>query len=247
MSTHVEVNHDSGGTVSSHYDTVSDGDSALSITGASALDSTANGFQQDVENPNIWTVIKNTSAPGSNEFRFRFRFKSDQLANFPGSNHGPSSFIWRVELRGSSASDNLARIQLAWNSSGQLVWSYSKRYGADGEVTFIFPVGDTIIDNSEHCMEVRTVKETADGNNDGELEIFLDTVSQFNSAIQENFNTFAALNQIRILGNSGTQSVGLTGDAYLDEFILDDDDQASLGCIAGPFSGYDLVLGGGQP
>ncbi len=246
MSTHVEVNHDSGGTPATHYDSVTDTDGALSITGASALDSTANGFQQDVDNPNLWIVTKNTSAPGSNELRFRFRFKNDQLANIPASGHGPADYIWRVQLRGSSSNRSLALIQLAWNGSAQLVFEVSKQYGLDSDVTGISLIGDTVIDSSEHCMEVRIIRETGDGNNDGEIEIFLDTVSIFSNTSQEQFNTFANFDRIRNSGNSSTQSAGITGDAYLDEFIIDDDDQASLGCVAAAFSGYDLVLGGGQ-
>ncbi|KKM63076.1 hypothetical protein LCGC14_1515250 [marine sediment metagenome] len=244
MATHIEINHDSGGTPATHYDSVTDTDGALSITGSSALGGSANGFQQDVDNPNFWIVSKTTSAPGT-ELRFRFRFKNSNLANLPGSGHG-GSYIWRVDLSQSASSNVLLSVTLAWNASAQLVWNVVRRLISDGDVTFVSLLTDTIVDSGEHCIEIKIVRETADGNADGIVEIFLDGVSVVVSTTQTNFNTYPLVNRLRNNGNGGTQAVGITGDAYLDEFIIDTDGDADLGCLP-TFSGYDLVLGGGQP
>lgn len=242
MATQVEVNHDSSTTIGDHWDTVTDGEAAFTVTTTAALASSTNGLQTDVDQGGTSFVTKTTSGPGSNELRFRFRSDETNVANLPLVNHSASEFIWEIEL--TDLSDHLVRFRIAWNASAQLVYVVTKLNGADGE-SEVELVSDTVISAAEHCFECRLVRESSGVAADGEIEILVDTVQVFQDTSQQNFSTFAALDTIQLTYNSGTGAASITGNSFFDEIIIDDVDTAALGCV-GVFSGFDLVLGGGQ-
>lgn len=244
MATHVEINHDASTVLTNNYDDVDDVGGTATINGAAALDGTTFGLELDLTTGVFLALRKDTSAPGSNEMRIRIRFKGDQIG-LPAGDAGVGDDICKIEFTGTTGSHEILALFIDWRSADRLHYFITKQYGADHDVTGSEVVSD-FIDTTEHCFEAKIVRETTTSSADGILEIWVDGVSVHSVSNQQQFNTFANFNRIRVLQQSAAAGNGLTGESHIDEIIIDTDGDADLGCPP-VFSGYDLVLGGGQP
>jgi len=103
-------------------------------------------------------------------------------------------------------------------------------------------IGAVSVSKDVHCIEYREKRESGASAVDGEAEFFVDGISQGAVSDVENFAIWTNVDDLQI---EIVDTTNVTGTLFYDEFILDGDDQADLGC-GGIFSGYNLVLGGGQ-
>jgi hypothetical protein len=239
MATVQEINHDSSTILSDFYDSITDTDGAVTVTPTAALDGSTNGLLVDYDAGSNNAIIGKTfTTLTGDDLRWRIRLKLDNFATTAANRTGAVNF----ELRNNS-SQNVFIITLASDgSNGFQVNGFS----VDDNANIENIAGDVAVSSSgEICLEIRAIRETADTNVDGIVEFYMDGVSQGSLTDIDNFNRW----------NDGietarhfflTSDAGFSGDLYFDEWILDDDNAADLGC-GGPFSGYDLVLGGGQP
>ena len=222
MATIFEANHNGGPPVSNYWP--SGGSAALSVTGASGLNGTAFGLQNDIT-VSAWSVFDATiSAPASDEIRLRWRFDVTPLT-FPGTNPGTAAnHIYQLDMGGGG--DTLINMRVRWNASNDTLFYAEKKWTSDGDAVIIVLIDNITVSNTEHCVDMRMVRETADGNNDGIVQIFIDGVSVFSQTNFQNFNAFGNFTQIVHRGNSGTGT--FTGNSYSDEFLLTDDGSTSL-------------------
>lgn len=222
MATLFEANHNGGPPVSTYWP--GGGSAALSVTDASGLNGTAFGLQNDITK-SAWSVFDQTlSAPASNEIRLRWRFDVT-LLTFPGTAPGLSgNHIYQLDMGGGG--DTLINMRVRWNASNDTLFYTEKKWVSDGDVVTIILIDNITVSNAEHCIDMRMVRETADGNNDGIVQVFVDGVSVFSQTNFQNFNAFGNFVQIVHRGNSGTGT--FTGNSYSDEFLLTDDGSTSL-------------------
>jgi hypothetical protein len=221
MATVKEINHDSSTTIGVHYDTVTDPDGAVSVTVGAALDSSVYGVEIDYDaGSNAITLLENFAALSGNDFRWRFRLDFSNMA--------PTG----------SVSNTMAQFRLTTAASA-LVFRISIGYtGSDFQATLFYysdSGGTTTLasanlsSSGDLCIELRAIKETADGNADGEAEWFVDGVSQDSFSNLDNFNRFGVgIAQTDISFSSSDADA--VGQLYYDEWILDDVNTADLGC-----------------
>ncbi len=239
MATVKEINHDSSTTLSDFYDTISDPNARLSVIPGAALNSSTNGLS--VNNTialGFATLTEGFTVLGTNEFRWRLYCKVSGITVSSGSN---TIFVsWLLPSGGN------AKYGFKVATAGVGSFTASAEYRKDGAGFQSVGPGGSISAVSEVCLELRVVRETADGNNDGIIEFLIDGVSIDLITDAETFNEWTLGGSIDEVHNQFPNSSNYTGNCEFDEWILNDDDSADLGCSAS-FSGYDLVLGGGQP
>lgn len=236
MTTVKEINHDSSTTLSVHYtDTVINTDGAATVTGGAALNSSTFGVNYDLDTTSTNIILVETfTALAGNDLRFRFRI------DFSGATTIPANLVFRIDLEDSVGND-IFRVRV--EGAGSNLLEVDADYWSDGSAGLVSIGGfQSISENSEVCIELRAIKETADTNADGEVELFANGVSLQSISNADNFNRFG--NQIARTNVTLSPGTGEAGAFFYDEWILDDDNTADLGC--GIFSGYNLVLGGGQ-
>ena len=239
MANLIDNNHDSGGTPATHWGNVSDSGPALTITVAAGLDGSARGLENDITQP-AWSVFESALTPaGTNEIKTGFNIDTSPLT-FPGTNSSTGDFIYGHDMGGGG--DVLFNLQIHWNSSNQLLVDFSKLWVSDGDVVTIFMLNNEIIGASgEYCFEVRIVRESSDGATDGEVELLVNGSSIFSNTVFENFNAFANYATYVHRGNSNTGA--FSGVGYSDEFLLDDDSNATLNCVAAAAESGTYMIG----
>ena len=228
-----DVTHDSGGALTTHYDTVTDAGSNASITGVAALDGSSNGVSLQIDDANSVFLRKNFTNPSTNELRLRFHFDPNNIT-IPGSGKADaSSFIIRVRIRdGAGGSDNVT-VDIYWNN-GAFNIRATNRWGTDGDPTVTTFFEDNSLSDAPHCIEIRIVRASGAAANDGELQVFLDGVSQASSNGEDNYDSFPNLVNVDISTDSGANADGVSGTVYFDELEMDDDDTVNLCAGASP-------------
>lgn len=220
MATVKVIDHDSSTTIGDFYSTVTDPDGAITVTPAAALGGSTNGVNMDNDagaNPVI--LAESFTAISGNELRFRARISIDSITSFSASGS-----ISNIRLR-DSASIDVFRVIINANAggTGAVITLF---VSTDIGITVLgantpLPTGDT-------CFEIKAIRETADGNNDGIAEFYVGNSLIDSSTTLQNFNDWVA--------NGGMQEVEVsfstlhTGDFHYDEFIVDDNASTSLGC-----------------
>ena len=232
-------NHDSGSTPATHWGNVSDSGGALTITVPAGLDGSARGLENDITKA-AWSVFENTlTPPGSNEIRSGFNIDTSPLT-FPGTSPSAGDFIYGHDMGGGG--DVLFNLQIHWNSSNQLLVDFSRLWVSDGDVVTVFFLNNTIIGASgAYCFEIRIVRESSDGGADGEVQLLVNGSSIYSATNLENFNSFANFISYVHRGNSNTSA--FTGVGYSDEFLLDDDADATLNCVASAAESGTYIIG----
>ncbi|KKK72721.1 hypothetical protein LCGC14_2901050 [marine sediment metagenome] len=240
MATVKEINHDSSTVLANFYtDTIIDADGRATVTVGSALNGSTNGVNLDYDTAGTSNVIlvETFAALTGNDLRLRFRIDWSNVSVIPANER------FFIDLEDSVGND-IFRVEIASDGIGGFVEIFAQYWSDSSAGLVSIGANQAISDNSELCIGLRAIKETADTNADGEVELFVSGVSVLSISNADNFNRFG--NQVaRVLVRWNNASGGV-GDIYYDEWILDNDNTADLGC-AGLFSGYDLIPGGGQP
>ncbi len=235
MATIKEINHDSSTTIGDFYGTVSNGN--LAVTTASALENSVNGVDADYSTGGGQMFLRESFSFSTNDFRWRFIVKLDNLTN---NNSGTELFDATLE---SGSNNEIFKIIITGNA-GDSGYTILAKWKTDGKGGGLQDLGSAtaIPSTGEVCIEMRAIKETGAGN-DGEVELFIDGVSVASTTTADNSTVFATIAQTQITFEAADTDI--TGNLFYDEWLLDDDNTTEIGCAA--FSGYDLVLGGGQP
>jgi hypothetical protein len=221
MATVKEINHDSSTTIGDFYTTtVTDPDGAITVTPIAALDSSTNGVEMDYDaGSNTVFLEEDFVALVGNDFRWRFRLDFSNMV-FTGS-----VSITMAQFRLQAAGSLVFRISIGYTGSdiSATLAYYSDSGGATALGNMLLP------SSGEVCIELRAIKETADGNADGVAEWFMNGASEASFNNLDNFNRFGlGISRTDITFDSGDADA--TGELYYDEWILDDDNAADLGC-----------------
>lgn len=236
MATIKEINHDSSTTLSNHYTTsISDPDGAVTVTIGAALNSSTNGVNMDFDaGSNIPSLVEAFTLT-SDDFRWRIRIKLDNM-----SSAGVAALVIDAFLETGGGADVFKILVSSLTGTDNYVVEFLYKNDVGGLNSMGTAV--SIPNTGEVCIEFRAIRESTSSSADGEVEAFVDGVSKFSISNAENNTFFAAIAQIIIrFGNDAN----LTGDMFYDEWLLDDDNTTAL--CPSSFSGYSLVIGGGQP
>lgn len=237
MATHKEINHDGSTTLSDHYDTIVDTSGGLSVIGGAALGGSALGVRADFDAGTSLMLVRDAIASYSGKTELTWRLMVD-FANL--SNSSGNQLIFGAKLDDAPTVQDAFSITISFNGTSTIAATalyYDDLNGLTDFVTVNIPT------SGEICLEIRATKETADGNNDGEVEFFVDGVSKGSVSSAQNFNNFDIFDRATISFSS--QNATLSGTMDYDEWILDDSAIADVGCSTIP--NFNYVLGGGQP
>lgn len=237
MATYKEINHDSSTTLSDFYDSITDPDGGFSVLVAAALGGSTNGVRADYDAGNNLMFFRETIASFTSETTLSLRARVD----FSGLSN--SSGI--VPIGGIGLDDNASSndpFGFLFVFSGTTTIEVSAYYHSDSGGQTSIAGAISIPTDEDVCLLIQATKETADGNADGEAEFFVNGVSQGSVSNADNFNNFGIFDRAHC--GFSSQNATLSGTFDYDEFLLDDTITAL--CGAAVFSGYDLVLGGGQ-
>jgi hypothetical protein len=237
MATVKEINHDSSTTLSDHYTTtISDPDGGATVTVPAALNGSTNGVNIDYDaGTNFITLEEDFTALVGNDFRWRFRLDFSNV-----SFSGDVSTVLQFFLN--SGASFIFRISMTYDTVNFL--RIASSYYNDSGIAQSIGTFDPVPLSEDICIELRAIRETGATAADGEVELFVNGVSRLSISNAENFNRFAlGIDRARLQWDSF--DTDMTGDLFYDEWILTDDNATAL--CATVFSGYDLVLGGGQP
>jgi hypothetical protein len=221
MATVKEINHDSSLVLGDFYGSVTDPDGAVSVTVASALGGSVNGVDMDFDAGAATVALVETFTFTDTEFRWRTRVKVDNVTN-----SGSNTSIYRAELE-NSISIGLFQYALTANAGGTFVISVTYRSDSGGDTSLGAAV--LIPSTGDVCIEIRAIRETTAISADGEIELFVNGVSEQSVSNVDNFANFN-IAQTRIVWISSNANV--TGNMFYDQWILDDDNTADLGCTA---------------
>lgn len=226
MATTLEITHDAGLTVGTYWTTVTDPAGLITLTVPAALGGSVWGLSAILGTADNRTLLEPISAPGSNELRFRWRFDPNSIVVPIGSGTGQ---VMSAGLRYGGV-NRLVQTRFSYNNAGDRIFRALKFDDNDiGNVEVV----NVALTDEPHCIEVRIIRESFDGGNDGELQIFLDTVSQYNANNIQNFNAFGNLDQL-VMSFNPANPLLVTGTAYADEFKMTDVDTAEMNCAFYP-------------
>lgn len=225
-----DINHDSGGAVSSHWTTVTDVGGRLSTSVASALNGSTEGLQIDYHATNSWTVVEPFVNPSSGVIDLVFYFDP----NGAGTPTVGSNRLFRVDVsdNGTTSSSALAQFLIDKETNGDIkvIFNFDDDSGGGG-------AGSTTVTDEPHKFQFTCIRATGASSNDGDVEFFIDDVSVAGGGGGvDNYDVFALVDFLLVNG-LGLEAAMSGTTLYADEFLLTD---------FAPFLGYDLVLGGGQ-
>jgi hypothetical protein len=218
MATVKEINHDSGPPIGNHYSSVTDTDGAITVNNASALDGSVFGVEMDFSAGTNTVILAETFVFSATELRMRFWVDLSLV-----SHSGASVNTIKLELETSVGSVFDVLINYTTGTP-----TLRANYRIDNS-DFIQVTGAKTLSATDFCIEMRAIRETADGNADGELEFYIDGISSLDPITDiDNFNKWNdGIDTVEITISS---AASLSGDLYYDQWILDNVNTADLGC-----------------
>ena len=239
MATIKEINHDSSTTLADHYTTsITDTDSAATITTGARLDLSTNGLNMDYDAGLADVILVETITFSSDDFRYRFRIKLDGVTN---NNSGTE--ICRVSLYDGSTTVFQIKVNANSGDSGFNVTAFYRADGKGGGDVQVGSGSDAISSTGEVCLQLRAIRESSSPGSDGEVELYIDGSSVQSVSNAENRSTFAGIDRVRV--DLDSTSANVVGDLLYDQFLLDDDNTLATMCTTAT-DGFALIIGGGQ-
>lgn len=222
----VHLTHNAGDW--SEYDSGADGD-RIFISANAGLNGTAEGIEIDQTGSAGGGGAFEVHAGGSPAtiWRLGFRFDLNTLSISSGGELGRIIFLDGV-------SGSWSGILLKNSGSGVFI---SAEVDADaGSPTYVVDTGP--FGSGEFTYELVIEKASTAIANDGKLTSFVNSIQANQTTGLDIFTGFEDMRDLH--ADEGVGSGSLSGICYLDEIIFRDDSTPIF------FSGYDLVLGGGQ-
>lgn len=229
MATIETITHDSGSPVSAHYTgTIVDVGGRASITVGAALNSSVEGLQIAMGNGNSLSMLESTTAPSTDKIGFTVYFDPNS-AGVPTSGSDEIS----IGIRGGVSLRDQAVVVAELNSSGD---AYTVRGqiiddGATQQATSSYTITD-----APHKLQVISTRATGASDNNGSFTLYVDDVAKETVTGLDLYANWLTSLRFRVFA---TASSTTSGNVYVDELLYED--------LPVTFSGYDLVLGGGQP
>jgi hypothetical protein len=218
MSVIIDYDHESGDLSEYGFTVTDSGD--LSVQVAAALAGTGYGMQLVIDDTTAIYGQRTGIANSSGTVRARFYIDPNGLAMANGNE-------FKLLLLYNNASAVSGRVGLVWSN----VTGFNIRAGyADNAGTYT-SLGDYAITDEPHYIEIRLVKATADGANDGTFSLWIDGVlKETDTGIDNDVRaaTFGGLD----FGAPANLDVGTSGTFFLDELVINDD-----GSEIGPVGG----------
>lgn len=220
MATHLDINHDSGPPVSAHWTTLQAG-VGFSITAASAMNGTANGLEIDEDTTAGYTLRQNTTPPASNQARLRVYFDPNGVTR-PNA----STYIMTTVLA-TSATGNAFSLEFVVNAAGD---QYTVQGRAQNDSAGSTNTAAVTLTDGPHCVEIAFTRSSGVFTSDGAISLYVDGVLQSGPITGQLFTAYNAISFLQATA-AVAPSAGVSGQFYLDEVLIDDDDDAIL-CIA---------------
>lgn len=210
MATVKEINHDTGPPIGDFYGSVTDIDGAVTVNNASALGGSAFGVEMNLDaGANSVILVESFTALTGTDLRWRLRLNFANVSDFGGmfvdfQLQTTSSLVFRFFI-------NSTVVDLQYHSDSGGTTSLGS---------------SPLIKTEEFCLELRAIRETADGNADGIAEVFVNGVSKDLNVNLDNFIRWnLGIDKCRIVFQSGGSQAG---DIYYDEWILDNNSTVNL-------------------
>lgn len=196
----VDVDHEGGDL--SEYDATVGG---VSATVGAALNGTNYGMNVNITDQVADYGQVDLSAPASGKLRIRFYVDPNGLTIGAGDD-----FVIFKD------NENQVIMKLRWNGASYLIVNSFQ----DDDGNWAGWDGPTITDGP-HYIEYYITRETADGEDDGRIQQWIDGIYDHDEYF-DNFNGFANLSWLRI-GAVAEIDVGTSGNFFIDEFKVNDD------------------------
>lgn len=222
MATIKEINHDSSTTIGDFYDNIGDTSGAATVTVPSRLNQSVNGVDVDMDSGvTVITLNESITPNGTNDFRFRFRIKLDNLTN---SNSGVA-FCW-IDINYNTLLP-LVRLEINGNAgdSGYNIKGYYFQSGKGGTLVQIGAGSDAISSTGDTCLEMSVIENSP---GDVDIDILVNGSSVRSTAGIADMTTWTTLDQMQATFDP---NASINGNIFYDEFILDDDFAASGLCV----------------
>lgn len=229
------ITHDSGSPLTGHWTTVTDTNARMSVTVGSALGGSVEGVQCTHNTGFFNTFLEEPfTTPVSEELRFKWRYDPNG-AQTPGST--TNILAAALTVGGGSFATIIARGIKDITSGGQnrITWAY----GTDAST--VTPQTTNITD-AEHCFEISVKRAATAVSADGEVEFFIDGVSDLLVTAIDNFDLFPTIDTI-LMDFSGWDAAQGATIVYMDEVLLTDIAATGLCVTASPFDLIPSVLG----
>lgn len=204
---------------------------SVSATVAAALGNTSYGLEVTVASGDTSTdyVSGPISAPSADKFRWRFYFDPNTFNYTAGEVAQIVHFI--TDAGGQTNAINVM-FRFGEGNYQVAVWARqdTSNYLYSGYVT---------ISDGPHWIEVSAVRESADGNDDGTVDWWIDDTEQTSNNITsiENYNLWGGIKQVDF-GLSYRNQSSFYGTLYMDELVIND-----TGTTIGPTGqAYDITI-----
>jgi hypothetical protein len=219
MATLKEITHDSSTTLSDFYTTgIINPGGVVSVTPAAALGGSVNGVSRDFDAGTGAAVLDERSFSSSTELRFRARI---DISNSVNSNSGQSQVVYLTIGEGVGFFTLYAFLLDA--NAGDSGFTIRFQYWSD--VTGLTELTNVAMPSGDTCLELRAVSETAPGANDGQVEAYINGVSQASLSDVQNEALGFDVDGIRVVCRG---SANLSGTVEYDELIITDIPGVSL-------------------
>lgn len=239
MSEIFHITHDANNW--NEYDSGTPPGAKLALSVASALGGSVYGVALDVGGAGTSPLRKSTDAINNSATYIRFGFRLNLNTTVMDSGTAEQLFELNPTVGG------LEFCTAIWlRDNGGSGFNIEVENANDGGSSYpdINTAGD--LPSGDITIEVAWEKPASTSSNDGVCTIYVNGVQSVTITTLDNFNNFADMAnasdlKLDAVSTGGGSDSGLL---YLDEFTIRDD---STPIFPDDFSGYDLVIGGGQP
>ncbi len=216
------INHDNGPPLSNYWTkSITDANNRLAVNAASALGGSPFGMQIAFS-PLQGTseATEGISAPASNEIRLRFRYDPN-TPPVPAANQ-TMAFIEIRENAQTFAALLLRATIIQRTTADQVVffnWGTDSSTGSTANKDLV---------DGPNCIELACVRSSSAVANDGTAEFFVNGVSQHSATGIDNFDHFAAIDEIH--ARFAAMNVDMGGTIQFVDELLADNDASRLLC-----------------
>lgn len=233
-----DVNFNSNPGTPFGFSALGDSTSGLSVAAGAALAGTAYGLNCNINDTTSFygiCLLGTANTSGMLEVRFYFDPNSLTMAD------GNEFYLFRAQNNSYAAIANV-RLRYTTAAGYQIRASAVNDAGSETPTTSLY-----VITDAPHCIEIKLTRASTADANDGILQLWIDDVSKETVTTVDNNGKFVNFWTSRF-GATTTLNAGTSGDFFLDELIINDDN-TYIGPLAsgdpeGSLIGGKLIRGG---